>query len=226
MSLITDGNDLSKSLASPGIIALAPESDPVPTSLSSIISAVPDVNGKYLPVGNWWLTGLLTDATEIEREVDFEDIDYNNQGGALRRLTEDVRTVTAHFGHVAQELIKVYESSSLTSTVAAAANASAQKLTHFGLVDSLLRYRVAVIAERDKSVAPVTLPASGGKRGARVAYIGYLGEAAPDDSIEYADDDPAGMAVAFTLYPDMSLAAGKQYGFWAEENAGQTISAT
>lgn len=217
----------SDALVSASWVFVAAKTVARPTRISDIINQVADSNGLYQPKTGWRMIGLAGDEQAFGVEMESEEATFNNAGLVLRRITAFRPSVTAQFASINSENMKILYNARRIVAVAAGANQSAESQVPFGGVSEIDRYRIALIAQRAKSIRAVTEP-GGRVRGAMIVNTIYNGEITPDESSSsFNEEDPANFEAVFTGSADKdspALPAGEDYGGFWEESAG-TITA-
>lgn len=207
------------------VIALA-SATPVPVDISSIVSMVPP----YGLTTGWTDLGAIPEGEtfDYERDMDNNELRLESRTAAvLKKITEVTRSFAVTLAELTPEITQIVEESPSIDTIAAAANKGAQKKVPLGSISSLTRRRVAFIGERDPGFgATVTLPGTGGTRGALFAGVGYsMALAAEGSSLEVEREELAAREVQFEMYPDPTIADSKvAEGAFLFETPG-TISA-
>lgn len=204
----------------------APTTVALPTRISDVI----DVVDPYNPKVGWIDFGLTTDETEYERDMDSEEYEVEQRTGAvLEKITGVTRTLTVPVAEITPEHMKLIEEGSAITTLAAAINKAAEKVTDVGSIETLTRNRVAFIAMRDPGLlatADLVTEPGGKTRGSFIGYLGYQAAlAAEGSSMAIGKGDLVGRGVTFRFFPEPTITDPKiAIGRYAFEQAG-TISA-
>lgn len=216
--------DLTKLLGGKHRWLYAPTTVAVPDDITDII----DVVYPYAPKTGWLDGGATGGPFTYTRAVTKSGFNIQQSTPTVLEVVSDItRTFAVAQAEFTPEIMTIFEESTGIDTVAAGANKGSQKRIPFGNITSLTRYRVAVLAQRQKAQGLVTEP--GGKvRGAWVGWVGYQVELAADSSeISLGEGDMATAPLSFTHYPETTITdEAEQHGFAVFEDAPQTISAT
>lgn len=155
------------------------------------------------------------------RGADSEGYHIKERGGdVLEDITEVNRTFEVVLNEVTPEHLQIVEQAGSITTIAAAANKSAQKVVKAGSIDEFDRHRIVFIARRKKSQAMVTEP-GGATRGAYVAGVLQSAALVADDvEIEFSEGDLVSIPMQFKAYADPALPAGQDSIAWFEEQPG------
>ena len=197
---------------------VAPITAAVPVNLADIIALV----GTPAPAAPWRYLGATDDDSgTFERDFKVEDFTIGQRNGAvLRDVTELHLGFTTDLSEVTPENLQLILEGSTITTVAAAANKSAQKHVRGGSFSELTRYRVAFVARRKKSQALITEP-GGNQRGAYVAGVLYnVALGADKSSVKFSKKGLAQLPVQFEAYPEDTLPQGQEYYTFIEEQPG------
>jgi len=197
-------------LVGPAHFFYAPSTVARPAKLDDVIG----LSTPYAPKTGWLGGGQTTDTTDYSREFDGEELETQQGGIVMRKLTQANRSVTVPLANVTPELTRIAEAAPPLETIAVGAAASgtpAQTGVHLGLPVSLPRYRVAVIAEQP---AELTSSREAATRGPLVGILGYSATIAMDDSdTEIGSDEFASREFTFDFYADLSVTdSEKQHG--------------
>jgi hypothetical protein len=188
------------------------------------IPFVADEDGEYPPLTGWNDFGLAADAPTYTHDKDTEGLSYQNTPGTLfEQVSEVTRSFTAQVGEISADTLKIMENSSTVEAVAAGANKSAIKKVHTGLYSDLKQYRLAFIMYRPSGSDLVTEPPPSpvGTRPPLIARIlPIVALAAEGTDVEMDREDPVNMEIEFTVFPDTTLAAGREHGYWVTEDGG------
>lgn len=231
MTLTTGGRhpyNPKGALVGPFNALYAPTSVAVPADLYDIVNGIKDVNGIYQPQTGWVYTGLAADAHSYTHSRDTEGIEYDNVAGDLFEKVSDItRLLEVHFAELLVEQLKIIENTATSSTIAAATNQAPQTKVPFGVYDSLLQYRFALVGYRpeDANVGLITEGTAGPTRPPMYATVFPLVTLSTEDS-EFSFDkaDPVDVPVTFKVSPEATLPAGQEHGFHVYENAPATIA--
>lgn len=218
--------DEAGALTGPGRVLYAPTSVAVPADIWDIVPAVANGSGEYPAKTGWIDFGLMADPPSVTHGREASGLEYQQPSGDLfSQITAVNRSATVNIAHIDASTLQVIENASAATTIAAAANESAQKKVYVGLYSSATVWRVAVLAFRPSGAATVTEP-GGATRPPLVARVIPRCVISSDDTeINFPKGDPAAGAVTFTAESESTAPAGGEHGFWIDEQAG-TISAT
>lgn len=195
----------------------------LPVDLWDIVAPVADGSGEYPLQTGWHDFGLAADAPTYTHAKDSAGLEYEQPSQALfEQITSITRTFVAQVGEISPENIKVVENtSSAIETIAAATGSSAQKKVPFGLYPSLKRRRIALISYRPEGAGVVTEGAGGPTRPPAVALIlPQVALSTEDSEFGFAKGEPTNGSISFTCFPEDTLDAGEEHGFWIFEQAG------
>jgi hypothetical protein len=207
-------------------ILYAPTTEPIPDSIADVIGMV----SPYHALTGWKDIGATKESFTYTRSFDTEGLEIQQSTSALfEEITSIARTIECSLAEFNPEVLALIEGAESTpGTVAAAANASAQKVVKFGSFSTLERFRWAFISRRNKASGLVTEPGAGGATRGRLV-MGVLNQAqlASDDAdIEQAKGELTAAGVKFTAFPDETVEeSADNFGAWYFENEG-TIAAT
>lgn len=195
----------------------------VPTSFYDVVNPM-----TLVKMGSWFELGLTTDATNFAHARDGEGLEYQQTGELFQEITSISRTLTVPIGAINSQTLAMVENSSLTSTVAAAANKPAYDLVKFGSYTALKSYRFAFVAYRPSGTSPViapagtTFPGGSNQRSSMVATVLPLASLALEETEEeYEAGSPVGMEAQFRTVPVPGLPVGAEHGFRHIEKPGQ-----
>lgn len=200
------------------------------TDLYSIVSGIRDGSGIYQPATGWTYGGLATDAHEYDHGRETAGIEYDNVSGVLyEQISKITRDVTVNFGSINNFTLGIMENTTNNTTIAAATNKAQQTKVGFGIYDSLLEYRVALVGYRPDSTAVGLMRegASGPYRPAMFATVFPLVRLSTDSTkLSFKKGAPVSGAVKFSSVVEPTLAAGLEHGFHVYETPGTTIAIT
>lgn len=208
----------------PARFVRAPISQASPgNGIYSVIGGVPP----YDPIGTHIDFGSTIDEVEVERDMDADE--FRTAQSTLvkfQKINELNRTIKVNVAEISPENLRVIEESPPIETITAGPNRGSQRVVPIGNIESLTRYRMAVIFQHPAELAPVTMP-SGEIRGAFIMYYGLSVSLAADDaSIEIGPEDLAAVEVTFALFGDPLVTDPKKsQGGWYFEDFPQTIAA-
>lgn len=219
--------DPAGALTGPARVLWAPITAAVPADLWDIVPAVQDVNGEYPAVGDWQDFGLAADAPTYSHSKDTEGLEYQQPSGVLFEQISDIaRTFTAQIGQIDPDNMRIVENTqSANEAIAAAANQSALTQVRFGLYDELLSYRIAMVSFRPSGAGVVTEP-GGFTRPPAVALVLPVARLSAEDSeFTFERGEPVNAAIQFTVFPEDTLNAGEEHGYWVFESEGTILAA-
>lgn len=218
--------DLTKLLTGGARVLYAPTTVAKPAKLTDVI--VTDAGSdQYLPATGWIDFGATTGGAAYSRSI--EETGYKidqDTSDVISEVTGVVRGFAGTFNQVQPELLKIFEQAAAITTVAAGAHSSQEKQVKFGTIQTLDRYRIAVIGRKAKGIGADVTQSNGTVRGAFVMAVLYSCAISGDQAqVEMAPGSMAGLPLGFQGYPESGVAQGQEYGFWTEEQSG-TISAS
>jgi hypothetical protein len=195
-------NTIANLLDGPVRCLYAPVSVPLPDTIDKIIGMV----FPYTPATGWIDFGATSDAASYSRDMSSEEYTIEQETTSVfSRVTETTRQFTLPLSEITPANMKIIEEGGAVTQVAAATGKSAQKRAGFGSIQSLTRYRIAFIAQRDPgfgSVVSESGTVGAIKRGPFVALVGYqCSLAAAGSSLEIAKGTLAHREVTFTMFP-------------------------
>lgn len=195
-----------------------------PTGL--VVSSVADADGEYAPITGWNDFGLATSAPSYTHGAEQSGLEYEQTGELFQKVTAITRSFQSNVAEIEPENMKLVENSSLTETVAAAANQSAATKLHIGRYSSMKQVRIALISYRPDAAGSVIEPAPSGRTRppAVQLFLPVVQLAADDRSFEFAAGSPVSADIQFNVQDDQSRGSGKEHGYWLFETPG-TISA-
>jgi hypothetical protein len=199
----------------------APTSVSVPTKLDDVVGlATP-----YAVKTGWIDFGAMTDTPTYGRDMDSSDLTIQNRTTpVLKKITGTTRTVQLTLAEVTSALTQIIENAPAPVTIAVGAGGSgtsAQKAVDLGSISSLVRYRIALIGERDPGLGS---SGEGGARGLLLGFILYSASITADASdMDFPNDDLVGRPVTFQAYPEPTISDPlKAHGRFLEET-GATV---
>lgn len=202
-------------------ILYAPTSVAVPDDIGDIIGMV----SPYTKQTGWVELGATASAAQAARNLTKGEWNIQQTSANVNRsITNVERTFTTTPAEYTPELANLYEESTGTDTITSGANKGAQKSVPFGSMSSLTPYRVAVLAQRPKGLAPVTEPTTALVRGAWWGLVFYRMEITGSATESFNEGDMSNFTLEFEALPDPTITTeGEEYGIRLFENAPQTI---
>jgi hypothetical protein len=203
MPFAVDKSTLANLLTGPARWLYAPTTVAVPTKLDDIVA----LTSPYAPKTGWIDGGATTDTPTYGRDMDSSDLSIQNRTTpVLKRITGTSRTLQVTVGEITAALMQIIENAPAPTTIAVGAAASgtpAQTRLDLGSISTLVRFRHALIAERDPGLGS---SAEGGARGQLVAAVLYSAAVTADASdMDFPNDDLVGRQVTFQAYPDSTI---------------------
>jgi len=205
-------------------VLYAPVSVAVPANPSDIF----DNASPYNPKTGWVDFGATSAGPQISRNLTTAGFNIQQSSTTiLEEPTELVRTLTVPMAEFRDDILAMAEESA-SSTYAAATKLGAGKKVPFGNIFSLTEFRLAVAVRKSKKEGIITegSGASPVLRGAFVVWTAYRASLVGDNlQTTLAKGDLASLPVQFKLAPDPTMTTeGAEMGFWATENAPQTVA--
>lgn len=205
-------------------VLYAPTTVAVPAGPKDVFVQTAVASPNYAGATGWLDIGAGRDASHYERGITTADWEIQQaKAAAVRQVSGVVRRVQVSMGEFTPELFQIIEEAPAIGTLAAASGVSAQKEVGMGGIDTLTRYRVAFVAQRDPSAGKVIEPTGGNVagRGRFVVGCGWEASISADQvQLEYAKATMSALTVTFEFFPVSGQAAGKEYGAWWFEQAG------
>ena len=224
MGIVDGGYSLAKlgRGAVRAVIALDPVATAAPANIADVI-AMNNSAGAYALQSGWTDLGATTGGTDYERGMEESELEIDQVAGTIdAEITDVPRSIKLPLAHISDDILKVIENGSVT-TVAAAANKSAQQRVEAGLFADLPLYRVCLIALRSLKAAIATENAGGGalQRGRMVMLALYRVQLEADAaSFSFEKGSLWSGEVGFRLFPEPGKASGKEHLSWFTETAG------
>lgn len=215
------GGTLANLLSGPAYWYYAPGTASRPTKIDDVIAMA----SPYTPKTNWLPGGGTSDASQYGRELEEQEYEIQQRTGAVATKIIGVsRTMTIPIAEITAEGMRIIEAAPAPTTIAQGAAASgtpAQTRLDFGSISTLPKYRVALIAERDKAFGG---SAEGGARGPFAAILFFWASITADVSgMEIAAGNLVGRDLSFRAFPDPLVTdAEKAHGAYVEET-GATV---
>lgn len=217
--------DQEGALIGPARVVWAPLSVAVPDSAWDIVSPVA-VSGEYPLATGWVDFGLAVNGPIYDHARTVLGVGYQQPSQDLfqqvdkvtRKFTADVAEFTPG------NLIIVENTQDTAATVAAASGKSSGKKVRFGLYSTLQSYRVAMISYRPDGVQPVTEPGGLKRPPAAVLVLPKVQLGANNSQMQFDRGKPTNAPVEFEVFPETTLPAGFEHGFWWLEDGGVTIA--
>lgn len=203
---------------------------PIVATLPATPKDVFDQVSPYDPKTNWVDIGATSAGPQIGRNLTTAGFNIQQeQSTILEEPTEITRTLDVPMAEFRSDLLAYLEEST-SSTITAGVKLGAGEKVPFGNIFSLSEFRLALAVRKSKKQG-IVQEGSGGspvKRGAFVVWIAYRASlTAGNLQTTIARGDLATQPVQFKLAPDPTMTAeGTEYGFWALEDAPQTIALT
>jgi hypothetical protein len=220
--------DAAGALAGPARCVYADTTVAVPVDLWDIIPAVADSNGEYPAKTGWKDFGLAADAPSYSHNKETAGLEYQQSRGSLFETVQTItRQATVQMGQILPENIKIMENANrIVSSSSPPANESSYDKVPFGVYDELKVYRIAFISYRPAGSAIVTEPGTPTRtRPPAVALILPLASlAAEESSFDFDAGAPVNGPVVFTAFPEQSLPAGEEHGYWLFEDPGTIVA--
>jgi hypothetical protein len=219
--------DSAGALTGPARVLYAPVTEDVPGDLWDIVTAVADGSGEYPAQGDWEDFGLAADAPSYTHSKDTEGLEYQQPAGVLFEQISDItRTITVQIAQIDPANMRIVENSSgANEAVAAAVNQSAGTKVPFGLYDTFTTYRVALISYRPSGAAVVTEPGGATRPPAVGLILPRVRLSAEDSEFSFERGTPVNAAITFTVFPEDTLDAGEEHGFWFFETPSTILAA-
>jgi hypothetical protein len=221
--------DAAGALAGPARTLYADTTVAVPADLWDILPAVADSNGEYVAKTGWNDFGLAADAPSYSHAKEVAGLEYQQSRGALfEQVSTITRQATVQMGEILPENIQIMENANrIIAASSPPANESAYKKVPFGVYDELKVYRIAFVSYRPAGSAEVTEPGTPARtRPPAVALIlPRAALAAEDSSFDFDAGAPVNGPVVFTAFPEQTLPAGEEHGFWLFEEPGVIVAA-
>lgn len=217
--------DPAGALTGPARVLGMPYSGTLPDDLWDIVPAI-NTAGEYAALGDWFDFGLAVDAPVYNHSKEVEGLEYQQPTQALfEQITNITRTITVQIGQIDPENMTIVENTqSAITTVAAAANKSAQKRLRFGTYDEFLTYRIAMISYRPSGSAIVTEPDGTVRPPAVALILPNCRLSAEDSEFTFERGTPVNASIQFTSFPEDALDAGEEGGFWIFEQPGTILA--
>lgn len=177
----------------------------------------------YAPKTGWLDFGAGRDAAHYERGITVAEWEIQQAKAAVvRQVSGLVRRVQLSIAEITPELVQILEEAPAIGTIASAAGVSAQKEVGMGGIDTLSRYRIAFVSQRDPSAGKVVEPAGGNTgRGRFVVGVGWECSVSADAvQLEAAKATMSALTVTFDFFPVSGQTDAKAYGAWWFEQAG------
>lgn len=216
--------DKTGALVGPARTLWAETTTAIPGDGWDVISPVADAQGEYAPKTGWNDFGLAADAPSYTHDKSTDGLSYQQSAANLFEVVSEItRSFTAQVAEIDPDNLKIMENAAAVETIAASINESAQKKVAFGNYQGLKQYRIAMVQYRPEGAGQVTEPAPSpiGKRPPIVMLVlPLVALAAEGTDVEVDRSDPVNMEIQFTAFPEPSLAAGKEHGFWIVEQPG------
>lgn len=216
------GGTLTNLLVGPAYVYYAPDTVARPTKIDDVIGMA----SPYTPKTGWIAFGATTDASGYGREFEEDEYEIQQRTGAVgTKISSVSRSLTVPLAEITPEGMRIVEVAPAPTSIAQGAAASgtpAQSRLDFGSISVLPRYRLALIAERDKGITGSS--AEGGARGQFVAVLLYSASVTAEASdMEVGRGSLVGREVTFRAFPDGAVAdAEKAHGAFVFET-GSTI---
>ncbi len=213
--------DPAGALTGPARVLWAPITATLPDEAWDIIPPV-NTAGEYAALGDWEDFGLAADAPVYNHSKETEGLEYEQPSTILfEQISKVERTFTAQIGQIDPVNMKIVENTdSAVTTVAAAANKSVQKRLRFGIYDSFISYRIAMVSFRPSGSGDVQEPDGTIRPCATVLVLPVCRLSAEDSEFTFERGTPVNAAIKFTVYPEETLDAGEEHGFWIFEQTG------
>lgn len=218
--------DPAGALTGPARVLYAPITAAVPADLWDVVPAIRDGSGEYPAVGDWEDFGLAADAPSYSHSKDVEGLEYQQPAGVLFEQISDItRTITVQIAQIDPANMRIVENTQAANeAIAADANQSALTQVRFGLYDEFVSYRVAMVGFRPSGAAVVQEPDGYVRPPAVALILPNVRLSAEDSEITMERGEPVNAAIQFTVFPEDTLDAGEEHGYWVFETAG-TIAA-
>lgn len=213
--------DPAGALTGPARVLYAPLSVAVPGDLWDIIPAE-NTAGEYPAETGWIDFGLAADAPVYNHSKEVEGLEYQQPSSVLfEQISNITRTFQAQIGQIDPDNMRIVENTqSADEAIAAASGKSALTQIRFGLYDEFITYRIAMISYRPSGSAVVT-ESDGTVRPPAVALILPACRLSAEDSeFTFERGTPVNAAIQFTVFPEETLDAGEEHGYWSFETAG------
>lgn len=213
--------DPAGALTGPARVLYAPLSVAVPGDLWDIIPAE-NTAGEYPAETGWIDFGLAADAPVYNHSKEVEGLEYQQPSSVLfEQISNITRTFQAQIGQIDPDNMRIVENTqSADEAIAAAAGKSALTQVRFGLYDEFITYRIAMISYRPSGSAVVT-EGDGTVRPPAVALILPACRLSAEDSeFTFERGTPVNAAIQFTVFPEETLDAGEEHGYWSFETPG------
>lgn len=207
-------------------VLYAPTTVAVPTTPKDIF----DNTDPYDPKTGWVDIGATTAGPQISRNLTTAGFTIQQSTSTiLEEPTELTRTLTVPIAEFRDDLLEMAEEANSSNITAAAKLGTGTKVP-FGNIFSLSEFRLAVAIRKSKKQGVVT-EGSGANpvtRGAFVVWVAYRASLVGDNlQTTLARGEVSSIPVQFKLSADPTQTTeGAEMGFWAIEDAPQTVSLT
>lgn len=213
--------DPAGALTGPARVLYAPLSVAVPADLWDIVPAE-NTAGEYPAETGWIDFGLAADAPVYNHSKEVQGLEYQQPSTVLfEQISKVERTFTAQVGQIDPANMRIVENSqSANEAVTAAAGKSAGVNLRFGLYDEFITYRIAMVSFRPSGAAVVTESDATVRPPAVALILPACRLSAEDSEFTFERGTPVNAAIKFTVFPEETLDAGEEHGFWFFETPG------
>lgn len=221
--------DKKGALTGPARVLWAPITQAIPVDIYDVVPGKADGSGEYPALSGWNDFGLAADAPQYSHSKDTDGLEYQNVPGNLFETVSSIeRSFSAQCAQIDAATLKIIENTTDATAIAlgsAGSGEAAQTKIRFGLYNSLIQYRIAMISYRPQGADDVTEPAPSNRvRPAAVALILPRVQLSADSTdLDFSRGDPTNAEVGFEVFPETTLAAGFEHGFWAIETGAVLV---
>lgn len=216
--------DQEGALVGPARVVWAPLSVAVPESAWDVVAPVA-VSGEYPLATGWVDFGLAVNGPLYDHSRTVVGLGYQQPAQDLFQQVEKVvRKFTVDMAQFTPSNIALIENTQDTpATVASSTGKSSGKKLRFGLYSSLAAYRVCMISYRPEGVQPVTEPGGLTRPPAAVLVLPRVQLGANNSQMQFDRGKGVNAPIEFEVFPETTLPASFEHGFWWLEDGGVTI---
>lgn len=167
--------------------------------------------------------------SSYERNIESSEARIEQATGTVwEDITDVPRSMTLQFAEFDDDKTQILEDAPDPTAVAAAAHRSPQSRLDFGSIESLTRYRVALVGMRREGEGKDITDEAADVRGPLVALVLHsVSIAAETATYELQRGQIANMPLTFRAFPDSSISdSRKAVGCWLFEEGPATIAAS